>query len=114
MKAFLRIDVELNATSREEAECLRDEILGEFQDPELVVGEVKHDLAIVGGEPQLVLGIGVAHPWDQGLNIFPDDHPYAEYERMAKKYDAAKMKDHMYELGVGHKMLPPSDEVKDD
>jgi hypothetical protein len=30
-------------------------------------------------------GGGVTHPWDQGLNIFPADHPLASMERRARE-----------------------------
>jgi hypothetical protein len=31
---------------------------------------------------------GVVHPWDQGLWIFPEDHPLAPMERQARQGDA--------------------------
>ena len=35
-------------------------------------------------ESPLLSDMNVVHPWDQGLFIFPEGHPLAEYERLAR------------------------------
>jgi len=35
-------------------------------------------------EPTIAPDASVTHPWDQGLWIFPEDHPLHEYERLAR------------------------------
>lgn len=50
--------------------------------------------------------MGITHPWDQGLWIFPDDHPLAPVERAAKQGEhAEELKQNFLE--AGQKMLPP-------
>jgi hypothetical protein len=48
------------------------------------------------------------HPWDQGMWIFPDDHPLAGYERAAKMSRDDKEKQAFLE--AGRLMLPPGED----
>jgi hypothetical protein len=54
------------------------------------------------------------HPWDQGMWIFPDDHPLQKYERLAKlDYDSEAANDKSVKerfLEAGMKALPPGGE----
>jgi hypothetical protein len=45
-------------------------------------GSIRVEGHEVGG---LLPAMGVTHPWDQGLWIFPDDHPLAAIEREARR-----------------------------
>lgn len=36
------------------------------------------------------------HPWEQGLWIFPDDHPLSKLERLAKEREDTEMLDVLY------------------
>jgi hypothetical protein len=49
---------------------------------------------------------GITHPWDQGLWIFPDDHPMATYERAAYNREQ-KARRQMLELGEHSEAYPP-------
>lgn len=43
----------------------------------------------------------VPHPWDQGASIFPDDHPLARYERIARDRGDQDAGDAFLELPSG-------------
>jgi hypothetical protein len=49
----------------------------------------------------------IPHPWSQGLWIFPDDHPLARYERMAKQQEDTPQKRQEF-LDMGKLALPPA------
>lgn len=57
-----------------------------------------------GDQAKLASMIGemnVVHPWDQGSNIFPDEHPLAPYERIARDRDDRRAGDALLELPSG-------------
>jgi len=66
-----------------------------------------------GGALLGIMGIPaprITHPYDQGAWIFPDDHPLAPYERVAKQQKDTQALDAMRALSVkGTLELPPGD-----
>jgi hypothetical protein len=113
MRAFIRFEFEVDAVDREHAENMLDEYIGELRSDEgdqIREETLKWDLVIVGEHDkpnivELTEEIHVVHPWDQGLWIFPDDHPLAQYERMAKDRGQSAKQEF---LEMGRRMLPQS------
>jgi hypothetical protein len=54
---------------------------------------------------------GVAHPWDQGVWIFPEGHPLSQYERAAYNYENThERREAFLQVGRDLKLLPPPSE----
>lgn len=94
-----------------------------FKRHDEVQQQEKHDL-VHGGPQERPSGLASTypddappHPWDQGLWIFPEDHPLAVYERFSKIGDArgwrrdpsTQEKEKQAFLEAGQKMLPPGE-----
>lgn len=52
---------------------------------------------------------GAMHPWDQGLWIFPEDHPLHQFEARLRAEDDKEALDTLQALSPKLKELPPGD-----
>lgn len=52
---------------------------------------------------------GAMHPWDQGLSIFPEDHPLRQFEDRLRAENDKEALDDLQALSPKLKELPPGD-----
>jgi hypothetical protein len=116
--------------SLETARAYLDEVIGEvvgqYEEFELIASDVQVLPRRAGGNPpqesveEIEEFYGIAypidaprHPWDEGKWIFPNDHPMAQYERAAHKYENTPEKREAF-LEMGRLALPAPNLVEGD
>lgn len=57
-----------------------------------------------GGTTRTPFSFGVIHPWDEGMSIFPPDHPFRVYEDEAREGERTPEQREAW-LEAGQKML---------
>lgn len=100
----------VRALDREQSKALIEADLDEgVRLTDLPIAEVSLET-----EPRLLGGMvpapKVHHPYEQGLWIFPDDHPLAPYERLARQQQDTAALEAMKELPPGDLELEEGDD----